>query len=166
MLARLTLDIIDHDSIVEVDPIIREVELPENSDRIIDEVEEMVLGLREGATRTLTTTYLKTLSHKKAQLAQASLGGDLTVNATPYRVDGEIGRLTFPTHAVALGSSTVWNSATDLFAALGPREWYRTAGLRELLLQTVTHMPYRPAVALLNRIRHELGGRRRTSSSA
>ena len=52
MLARLTLDIIDHDGIVEVDPIIREVELPENNDRIIDAVEETVLGLKEGATRT------------------------------------------------------------------------------------------------------------------
>ncbi len=107
MLARLTLDIIDHDGIVEVDPMIREVELPENSDRIIDQVEAMVLDLKEGATRTLTTTYLKTLSHKQAQLAQARLGGDLTVNATPYRVDGEIGRLTFPTYALTTGSKTV-----------------------------------------------------------
>ncbi len=155
MLARLTLDIIDHDSIVEVDPIIREVELPENSDRIIDEVEEMVLGLREGATRTLTTTYLKTLSHKKAQLAQASLGGDLTVNATPYRVDGEIGRLTFPTYALTTGSKTVWNSATDLFAALGPREYYRTAGMTELVLTMAGDMSYRKAVRLFNRVRHE-----------
>ncbi len=107
MLARLTLDIIDHDGIVEVDPIIREVELPENSDQIIDEVEKTVLDLKEGATRTLTTTYLKTLFRKKAQLAQARLGGDLTVNATPYRGDGEIGCLTFPTYALTTGSKTV-----------------------------------------------------------
>ncbi len=155
MLARLTLDIIDHDGIVEVDPIIREVELPENSDRIIDEVEAMVLDLKEGATRTLTTTYLKTLSHKQAQLAQARLGGDLTVNATPYRVDGEIGRLTFPTYALTTGSKTVWNSVTDLFAALGPREYYRTAGMTELMLTTAGDLSYRKAVRLFNRVRHE-----------
>ncbi len=155
MLARLTIDIVDHDGIVKVDPIIREVELPENSDRIIDAVEEAILGLREGATRTLTTTCLESLSHKKAQLAEASLGGELTVNATPYRVDGEIGRLTFPTYALTIGSKIVWNSATDLFAALGPREYYRTAGMTELVLTTVGDMSYRKAVALFNRVRHE-----------
>ena len=155
MLARLTLNIVDHDGIVVVDPIIREVELPENSDRIIDEVEEAVLGLRDGAARTLTTTYLKTLSEKKVRQAQAGLDGDLAVNPTPYRVDGEIGRLTFPTYALTIGANIVWNSATDLFTALGPREYYRTGGMTELVLGTAGDMSYRKAVAYFNRVRHE-----------
>ena len=79
----------------------------------------------------------------------------VTPNAHPYAVDGELGRFTFRTHTLACESGQTWSTAAEVFAALGPREWYRTAGLRELLLQTVTHMAYRPAVALLNRIRHE-----------
>ena len=79
----------------------------------------------------------------------------VTANGRPYAVDGELGRFTFRTHTLAQASGQTWRTATEVFAALGPREWYRTAGLRELLLQTVTHMPYRPAIALLNRIRHE-----------
>ncbi len=39
MLAQLTINIIDRDGIVAVDPIALEVELAENSDRIIDAVE-------------------------------------------------------------------------------------------------------------------------------
>jgi len=138
-----------------VDPITLEVELAENSDRIIDAVETAILDWREGATRTLTTTYLNTLSLKKARQAPAQLGGDLTVNTTPYRVDGEIGRLTFSTDALTSGSRIVWNSATDLFAALGPREYYRTAGMTELVLSTSEDMSYQKTTAHLNRVRHE-----------
>ena len=155
MLAQLTINMIDHDGIVTVDPTTLAVELPEDSERIIDAVEAAVLRWSEGATRTLTTTYLNTLSHKKALQAQASLGGQLTVNATPYRVDGEIGRLTFPAYALILGSKTVGNSATDWLAALGPREYYRPAGMTELLLSTTGDLSYRKAVTLLNRVRHE-----------
>jgi len=130
MLAQLTITMIDHDGIVTVDPTTLAVELSEDRERIIDAVEAAVLRWREGATRTLTTTYLNTLSHKKALQAQASLGGQLTGNATPYRVDGEIGRLTFPTDALTLGSKTLANSATDGLAALGAREYYRRIGRR------------------------------------
>ncbi len=51
MLARLTIDSIDHDGIVTVDPMTLELELLEDTERIIDEVEEGVLRWREGATR-------------------------------------------------------------------------------------------------------------------
>ncbi|MDA8207246.1 MAG: hypothetical protein M0Z36_14385, partial [Thermaerobacter sp.] len=114
---------------------------------------------------TTISAYLEELS-KKARTAGGPDSGVVTANGHPYAVDGELGRFTFRTHTLAQASGQTWRTATEVFAALGPREWYRTAGLRELLLQTVTHMPYRPAIALLNRIRHELGGRRRTSSSA
>ncbi len=80
MLAQLTINIIDRDGIVTVDPITLEVELAENNDRIVDAVEQAVLDWREGATRTLTTTYLNTLSLKKTRQAQAQLGGNPTVN--------------------------------------------------------------------------------------
>ena len=76
-------------------------------------------------------------------------------NAHVYAVDGEVGRFTFRTHTVVDDHGQKWSTATQIFAALGPREWYRTDGMRELLLQTATHMAYRPAVALLNRVRHE-----------
>lgn len=155
MLAQLTINLIDRDGIVTVAPVTLEVELAENSDRIIDAVEKAILDWGEGATRTLTTTYLNTLSLKKARQAQAQLEGDLTVNTTPYRVDGEIGRLTFSTYALTSGSRIVWNSATDLFAALGPREYYRTAGMTELVLSTSEDMSYQKTTAHLNRVRHE-----------
>ena len=43
MLAQLTINIIDRDGIVTVDPITLEVELAENSDRIIAAVEQAIL---------------------------------------------------------------------------------------------------------------------------
>lgn len=155
MLAQLTVKIVDHDGIIVVDPVTLQTELAENGDRIIDEVEKAILDWREGATRTLMTTYLTALSSKKARQAQMRLGGELTLNPTAYRMDGEIGRLTFPVYALTAGSKTLWNSATDLFAALGPREYYRTAGMTELVLSTSEDMSYRKTAAHLNRIRHE-----------
>jgi len=157
MLAQLTITMIDHDGIVTVDPMALEVELAEDSDRIIDAVDQTILDWREGATRTLTPTYLNTLSLKKARQAPAELGGNPTVNTSPYRVDGEIGRLTFSTDALTSGSNILWNSATDLFAALGPREYYRTAGMTELVLSTSEDMSYGKTTAHRNRIRREKG---------
>jgi len=113
MLAQPTINLMDHDGIVTVDPVALEVELAENSDRIIDAVGQTILDWREGATRTLIPTYLNTLSLKKARRAPAELGGNPTVNTTPYRVDGEIRRLTFSTDALTSGSNMLWNSATD-----------------------------------------------------
>ncbi len=157
MLVQLTINMIDHDGIVTVDPVALEMELAENSDRIIDAVEQTILDWREGATRTLTTTYLNTLSLKKARQAPAELGGNPTVNTTPYRVDGEIGRLTFSTYALTSGSNILWNSATDLFAALGPREYYRAAGMTELVLSTSEDLSYRKTTAHRNRSRRAKG---------
>jgi len=157
MLAQLTINIIDRDGIVTMDPITLEVELAENSDRIIDAVEQTFLDWREGATRTPTPTYLNTPSLKKTRQAQAQLGGDPTVNSTSYRVDGEVGRLTCSTDALTSGSNILWNSATDLFAALGPREYYRTAGMTELVLSTSEDLSYRKTTAHRNRIRREKG---------
>jgi len=75
MLAQLMITMMDHDGIVTVDPVALEVELAEDSDRIIDAVEQTILDWREGATRTLTPTYLNTLSLKKTRQAPAELGG-------------------------------------------------------------------------------------------
>ena len=43
MIAQLTINIVDRDGIVAVDPITLEVELAENDDRIIDAVEQAIL---------------------------------------------------------------------------------------------------------------------------
>ena len=88
--------------------------------------------------------------------------GLVRTNAHPYAVDGEIGRFTFLTHTGIDATGQAWNTATHVFAALGPREWYRTTAVQELLLQTATYMPYRPAVALLKGRRRDRRAGRRT----
>ncbi len=128
--------------------------MPETGPMLIDNVEQEILRVNRDVIRTTIAAYLEELS-KKARNAGGVDGCVITTNAHPYAVDGEIGRFTFHTHTVVDATGRAWNTATQIFAALGPREWYRTAGFRELLLKTVTQMAYRPAVALLNRIRHE-----------
>ena len=50
-----------------------------------------------------------------------------------------------------------WNAATDVFTSLGPREYYRTLGMSELLLSLATQLSDRRAVAVLNHVRHATG---------
>ena len=98
--------------------------------------------------------HLEGVSQRATSAAQAEHGGIIMVNATPYRVDGELGRVAFPTFALRDGGTVIWNSTAELFGAQGPREYHYTAGMRQLMLRLTSAMSYRDTTDILNRVRH------------
>ena len=51
------------------------------------------------------------------------------------------------------GTDTLWSDSKDFLPTLGPREYYRTEGMNDLMLNMVSEMSYDRATALLNRVR-------------
>lgn len=79
-------------------------------------------------------------------------------NVWPYRVDGEVGRIEFPTYRVVQGERVRYDTARELFAPLGCWERYETRGFKELaFIRGVTEQSYHKTALWLNRIRHQDG---------
>jgi len=97
--------------------------------------------------------YLASVAREAAEAAQTAYGGTVVENATRYRVDGEIGRITFPTYAVHQDEQILWNSVPKVFGAQGPREFYATQSGKELLLDFSSFSFYRTTARVFNRIR-------------
>jgi hypothetical protein len=77
---------------------------------------------------------------------------------TAYRVDGEIGRITFSCHHVTREGSVVLDTSREMFPALTGKEWYRTVGFKELtIVHGVRSDSYRQTRQRLNRVRHQPG---------
>jgi hypothetical protein len=75
---------------------------------------------------------------------------------TAYRVDGEIGRLTFCCHQVVREGTVVFDASREVFPALTGKQWYRTVGFKELaIVHGALHGSYRQTTQLLNRLRHQ-----------
>ena len=94
------------------------------------------------------------MSKKRAHALCDSAGGVVVAHRTLYRVDSEIGRISFRTYDVENQNGTVWIGSKDYLPAQGPREYCRTAGMSELLLHMTSEMSYASATGLLNRVRH------------
>ena len=74
-------------------------------------------------------------------------------------MDGEVGRFEFCTHKVLEVADMVYDTAKDLFPVLGPKEWYRTSGFKEIaLIHGTTRDSYRQSSAMINRIRYQQQG--------
>lgn len=79
-------------------------------------------------------------------------------NVWPYRVDGEVGRIEFPTYRVVQGETVLYDTARELFPALGCWERYETRGFKELaFIRGVTEQSYNKTALWLNRLRHQKG---------
>lgn len=79
-------------------------------------------------------------------------------NTWPYRVDGEVGRVDFPTYQVCQAEATVYDTAREVCTPLGCWERYQTAGFKELaFLHGVTEQSCRKTAAFINRLRHQEG---------
>jgi len=77
-------------------------------------------------------------------------------NTWPYRVDGEVGRIEFPTYRVVQAEMTGYDSARELFTPLGCWERYETRGFQELaFIRGVTEKSYHKTAIWLNRVRHQ-----------
>jgi len=74
----------------------------------------------------------------------------------PYRVEGEIGRITFDTYWVEQPEVRADDTARSLFPTLHAKEWYRTTGFKELaLVYGTVEESYRKTTSLINRVRHQ-----------
>jgi hypothetical protein len=82
----------------------------------------------------------------------------VTQNPWPYRVDGELGRIEFPTYRVCQQETTLYDTAREVFPPLGCWERYETRGFNALaLMYGVTEQSYPKTVKWLNRLRHQEG---------
>jgi hypothetical protein len=80
----------------------------------------------------------------------------MSEDPTPYRVDGEVGRLTFSCHHVRRRGTVLLDTSRAVFPALVGKEWYRTVGFKEIaIVRGALDESYRHATELLNRIRHQ-----------
>jgi hypothetical protein len=74
----------------------------------------------------------------------------------PYRVDGEVGRLTFSCHHATREGSTIFDTSREVFPKLTGKEWYRTVGFKELaIVHGSLGGSYRRTMLLVNRVRHQ-----------
>ncbi len=137
---------------VENHPVKVDVELPEFGPMLIDNVEKAILEANKDAIRRAVSTYLEELS-KKNGIEGRDQRDVVKTNSTYYRVDSEIGRFEFPTHAVYRDGVCIFNTSTDLFQSLDSREHYLTAGFKELALELATDKSYRKSASFLNRLR-------------
>ena len=88
-------------------------------------------------------------------------------NPWPYRVDGELGRVEFPTYRVCQDETVLYDTAREVFAPLGCWERYQTAGFKEIaFIHGVTEQSYPRTSRLINRIRHQEGATSATTLHA
>jgi hypothetical protein len=85
--------------------------------------------------------------------------GRLSANETPYRVDGEVGRLSFVTHRLEREGELIFDSASDLFVSLQTKELYLTRGFKEVaMVYGSLEQSYRKTALLINRVRYQTSG--------
>jgi hypothetical protein len=120
----------------------------------IDACERAALQLTYPALRQMLASHFSAVSLTAAQARPES--GVVCEDPHPYRVDGEVGRFTFSTHSLQQETTSVYETAREVFPPLGSTERYQTEGYKELAIITgVTGRSYRPATEYLNRFRHQ-----------
>ena len=83
-------------------------------------------------------------------------GEHVIQNSCPYKVDGEVGRFTFFTHSILKDTDVQYNTGRDVFSYLHGKEYYLTAGFKEIaLIYGDTKESYRKTTRLINRIRYQ-----------
>jgi len=130
--------------------------LSEEEGTSIDKSEQAILSTCWPAMRNALTEHLHAVSKKKARDAVEREGGQLVVDPTAYRVDGEIGRITFSCHHVVREDTVILDTSRNVFPSLIGKEWYWTIGFKELAIARGTHdNSYRLTADMLNRVRHQ-----------
>jgi hypothetical protein len=119
----------------------------------IDECEQIVLQTNHDALRDAFGHHLSSVSQQYALEIAGSLE-KCTVQA--YRIDGEIGRITFDVYWVEQREEGREDTAGIPFPALHAKEWYRTTGFKELaMVYGSVEKSYRKASDLINRVRRQ-----------
>ncbi len=123
----------------------------------IDEYEKALLETSYAAMREAIGDHFTEVSKEKA--LENGVIEDLWFNTREYKVDGEVGRFEFETHAIEEEKKCVYNTAEDFFVPLKAKEWYKTTGYKDLAyVHGTTQKSYRKSSDTLNRIRHQKDG--------
>jgi hypothetical protein len=118
----------------------------------IDICEQMLLQTNYAALRDAFACHCSRMSRQHALEFVEELEG---CEVKPYRVEGEIGRITFDSYWVEPGAGRD-ETATCLFPPLHGKEWYRTTGFKEIgLVHGTVEDSYRKTSVLINRVRHQ-----------
>lgn len=118
----------------------------------IDECEQMLLETNYAALRDAFACHCSQVSRQHALEFVEDLAA---CEVKPYRVEGEIGRITFNSYWVEPGIDG-GETANALFPPLHGKEWYRTTGFKEIgLVYGTVEDSYRKSSVLLNRVRHQ-----------
>jgi len=119
----------------------------------IDECEQILLQTNYAALRDAFAHHLSAVSR---QYALEVVGSLAECEVKPYRVEGEVGRVTFDVYWVEKREGRDDSTAKSPFPALHAREWYRTTGFKELaLVYGTVEESYRQTSDLINRVRHQ-----------
>jgi hypothetical protein len=119
----------------------------------IDECEQIVLQTNYDALRDAFANHFSNVSQQYALEIAGSLE---ECEVKPYRIDGEIGRITFDSYWVEQREGASDDTAETPFPALHAKEWYRTTGFKEVaMVYGTTEKSYRKASDLINRVRHQ-----------
>ena len=118
----------------------------------IDVCEQILLQTNYAALRDAFASHCNTMSRQHALETVEELEA---CEVKPYRVEGEIGRITFDTYWVEPGAGSD-ETAKCLFPTLHGKEWYRTTGFKEIgLVHGTVEDSYRKTSTLINRVRHQ-----------
>jgi len=118
----------------------------------IDVCEQMLLETNYAALRDAFANHCSRVSRQHALEFAETLEG---CEVKPYRVEGEIGRITFNSYWVKPGGGSA-ETAKGMFPTLHGKEWYRTTGFKEIgLVYGTVEGSYRKSSVLLNRVRHQ-----------
>ena len=120
--------------------------------RSIDVCEERLLQTNYAALRDAFAYHLEAVSQQHVLEVAGSLA---ECEVKSYRVDGEVGRITFDTYWMEM-EETVGGEAKCAFPTLHAQEWYRTTGFKEVAMAYgSTEKSYRKTTALINRVRYQ-----------
>jgi len=120
----------------------------------IDECEQMLLETNYAALRDAFACHCSRMSRQYALEVVKEL---VRCEVKPYRVEGELGRMTFDSYWVEPGAGSE-AAAKGLFPTLPGKAWYRTTGFKEIgLVHGTVEDSYRKSSVLLNRVRHQQG---------
>ncbi|MBF0551645.1 MAG: hypothetical protein HQK60_14060 [Deltaproteobacteria bacterium] len=138
----------------ELDPGHVQAVIDEDEAVNISVVERKVLTLGYEVFRNSLSKHLTAVS--KSRALSRVLDGELVVNDTPYRVDGEVGRFEFMTHRIVQEGKSVYDTSKEVFPPRHGCEWHATVGFKEIVIgYGVTERSYRKTSGMINRIRHQ-----------
>jgi hypothetical protein len=121
----------------------------------IDECEQMLLETNYAALRDAFASHCSRVSRQHVLEFVEELEA---CEVKPYRVEGEMGRITFDSYWVRPDEGRA-EVANALFPILHGKEWYRTTGFKEIgLVYGTVEGSYRKSSVLVNRVRHQTDG--------